>query len=187
MPASTGARRSRVVPLLNGIEVIIPARSGIGLLYVGIILFIWGDFAVQLLTQRGRGGSPPPVLFLFPAVLGTAWLLFLFISIVFGRQRIVATRDELVLIGEVGPLRRTQRFEASQIRALRVVDAPTGLYAMQRRWSPPLWRAGAGPLAFDYGFRTIRCASGVTEAEARVIADEVSAHLRLTAEPARVV
>jgi hypothetical protein len=61
-----------------------------------------------------------------------------------------------------------------------VIDMPTG--GTRRRQLPtiPLWGDGSGPLTFDYGFRTIHLADGVSPAEARVIASEITEHARLS-------
>lgn len=45
----------------------------------------------------------------------------------------------------------------------------------------PLWGDGTGPLLFDYGFRTVHVADGVSPAEARIIASEIREHARLLA------
>lgn len=180
MLASTGTRRSRVATLLNGIEITIPARRGLVAAYCASVLVVWAIFLVQMLTATRPTGEPAfPTFFLLPWLLGGAWLVFATLWTAFGRQRLVATRDALDVISELGPLRRRRQFDARQISALRVVDEPHGLDS-RRGWSFPVWGSTTGPLAFDYGFNTIRCAAGVSEAEARVIAGELSIQLRVT-------
>lgn len=57
---------------------------------------------------------------------------------------------------------------------------PTSGMRRQRLPTIPLWGTGSGTLAFDYGFRTIHLADGVSSAEARVIASEITEYARLS-------
>lgn len=181
MPTSSVDRRSRVTPLLDGIEIAVPARTGFYTLFLGAWLCGWimGEiFAVREVTTQG-GRDAFLVFWLLAWTFGGAWALATFLWSLLGRERLLATRDQLALIHELGPWRRIQRFDSKEVRALRVVDLPTGLEAMSRMPTLPFWGSGQGPLAFDYGFRTIRCGAGVSAAEARIIAGELSQHARL--------
>lgn len=155
MPSSfdPGHRRSRVQPLVGGMELVIPSQIGFTTAFLGVWLCGWAVGEV-FASREVLGGRAPVFLYvwLLAWTFGGAFALLTFLWALLGRERLLITRDQLVLVYECGPL-------------------PT----------IPLWGSGSGPLTFDYGFRTIDLADGVSPAEARVIASEITEHARLSA------
>jgi hypothetical protein len=63
------------------------------------------------------------------------------------------------------PLRKG--YDLLNVRNLRVVPFDESLWSRRDPWTP------TGPLAFDYGARTVRFGAGIDEAEARMIVDSI--------------
>jgi hypothetical protein len=166
---------------VGGVELVIPSQIGFTTVFIGVWLCGW-TFGEVFVTKEVLGGRAPLFLYIWLLgwTLGGGFALLTFLWALLGRERVLITRDQLVLVYECGWWRRVVKFDAREIRALRVIDMPTG--GTRRRQLPtiPLWGDGSGPLTFDYGFRTIHLADGVSPAEARVIASEITEHARLS-------
>lgn len=176
-----GERRSRVQPLVGGIEIVIPSPAGFTTAFLGVWLCGW-SFGEVFATKQVLQGTAGAFLYfwLLGWTFGGVFALTTFLWTLFGQERLMATRDQLVVVYECGPWRRVQTFDARQMRALRVVDPPIAFGNRRSLPTIPLWGNGSGPLTFDYGFRTVHVADGVSPAEARVIASEISQHARLS-------
>ena len=184
MFVASNIRRSRAAPVIGGLEITIPSRAGLMTAFMGVWLAGWvfGEiFALQQLLSGSASGESRGFLtiWLLAWTAGGAWALTTFLWSLIGRERIVATRDELIVIRELGPWRRVQRFAPSEVKAIRVIDVPTGLESFGRPPTVPFWGIGAGPIAFDYGYQTFRVGGGISAAEARIILEEIAAHTRL--------
>ncbi|MBC8140433.1 MAG: hypothetical protein H7Y38_03215 [Armatimonadetes bacterium] len=120
----------------------------------------------------------PPVfrfLWLTGWLFGGSWILFSWLWITFGQEEVRVYGDELVLERRVFGLRWTRVFDRAAVSFLRVTPTP-----------PPAWWEGGnaqhnihpfqnrGCLAFDYGSGTVRFGSGIDEAEAFGIMDQLN-------------
>jgi hypothetical protein len=144
---------------------------------LGFWLCGWAVGEVFAITEVLKGTSPAFLYFWLGGwTCGGAFALSGFLWSLLGRERVMATRDQLVLVYECGPWRRVQQFDPKEIRALRVVDPPSGFGNRRSLAVMPLWGDGNGPLTFDYGFRTVHLGEGVSSAEARVIESEIRQH-----------
>jgi len=177
----SGHRRSRVQPIMGGIELVIPSQIGFATVFLGVWLCGW-TFGEVFATREVSSGTAPPFLYIWLLgwTLGGGAAFLTFLWALLGRERVLITRDQLVLVYECGWWRRVLQFDAREIRALRVIETPTNGTSRRNLPTIPLWGNGSGPLAFDYGFRTIHLAEGVSPAEARVIASEITEHARLS-------
>ena len=178
----SGERHSRVQPLLGGIEIVIPARSGFATAFLGVWLCGWA-FGETFAVKEVVNGTASAFLYFWLAgwTLGGAFALTSFLWGLLGREHILVTRDQVALIHRCGPWRRVQLFEPREIRELRVTNTPDRIGRRGSMSVMPLWGDGTGPLLFDYGFRTVHVADGVSPAEARIIASEIREHARLLA------
>jgi hypothetical protein len=79
-------------------------------------------------------------------------------------------------------LARRRLFRGSEIRHLSAASGGNDIFSQMHSVYPPfLSRVKAGSVKFDYGARTIRAASGLDEAEARLIVDHLRRRLPLMA------
>jgi hypothetical protein len=120
------------------------------------------------------------------------WLVFwafgwIFVAITIAWQ--LAGAETLRVVGgdlEIGHsvfgLARRRLFRGSEIRRLSVETGGADIFSQMHGIYPPfLSRVKSGSVKFDYGARTIRAASGLDEAEARLIVDHLRRRLPLIA------
>jgi hypothetical protein len=94
-----------------------------------------------------------------------------------GREIITVNAVALTHRVEVFGFGRERTFRASDVKSLRSTEFASSVFTNQRAWFPPITGSGYGPVAFDYGARTIRIASSLEEAEAKMLVQELSARL----------
>jgi hypothetical protein len=97
-----------------------------------------------------------------------------------GREVVTINASEFTYRVEVFGFGLSRLYNASEVKNLRVTEYSTSPFNNQRVWFPPLYGSGFGPIAFDYGARTIRIAPSLEEAEAKVLVDSLSSHLPRT-------
>ncbi|HEX9574576.1 MAG TPA: hypothetical protein VF994_10795 [Myxococcales bacterium] len=162
----------------NGVvRVRIPARRN---WFLGLFLVVWlcGWLAGEILTLRSafgaRGGArapPTPFLLLWIAgwTVGGAFAVYAWIWNAFGREVIELDGRALIFRREPIGLPPRKEYDLLHVRNLRVVPFDGSI------WSGRESFAGmrGGPLAFDYGAKTVRFGAGVDEAEARMILDSI--------------
>lgn len=84
-----------------------------------------------------------------------------------GRQVITVGVDGIRIENVVPMWRRGKEYRLADVRSLRV--APEQLTLWTFREGMRFWGIGGGPLAFDYGAKTVRFGPGADEAEAKMI------------------
>lgn len=102
------------------------------------------------------------------AIITLLWLLA-------GKEIIQLSTYALVLRREVVGIGTTRRYLSLDVRDLRV--SPTaghGWYGRRQTFNT-VWHLD-GPIAFDYGAKTLRCGGGVDEAEAKQIVKLICQH-----------
>jgi hypothetical protein len=118
-----------------------------------------------------------PTLFLAAWLIGWTlaggFALYVWLWTLAGREVLVLRPDSLVMKRDLRGLGRLKEYDLLHVKNLRVSPVPWNLYS----WSGGMqfWGVGGGPVAFDYGSRTIRFGSGLDEAEARGIVKELRA------------
>jgi len=166
----------------GGLRAVVPARKHwLFLLFMCVWLGGWcfGEFTAvsQLLSPSPRGGQWFLTFWLVGWTLGGAWAFFCVLWQLFGRELISVEEGALIHRVEICGLGRTRAYAAQAISRLRVVEFSFDVFRNQRAAMPPLFGAGMGPIAFDYGQRTFRIAPSLDEAEAHSLVSTLAARL----------
>jgi hypothetical protein len=157
----------------GGLRAVVPARKHwLFLLFMCVWLTGWcfGEFtAANQLLHPSRHDTDRWFLTLWLTgwTLGGTWAFFCVLWQIFGRELISVEEGSLVHRVEIWGLGRTRAYAVHAISRLRVVEFSFDIFRNQRAAMPPLFGAGMGPIAFDYGQRTFRIAPSLDEAEAR--------------------
>jgi len=172
------APRAKTTDTPAGLEVTIPARRNLFIvLFLACWLLGWAWGEVTVSSQVGREGIKGAGLFIIAWL--AAWTLvgtgaiFAWCWQIAGREHITLASDSLLVRYEIFSIGLTREYGLSDVKSLRVsmptLD-PTNPSAAFR-----FWGFGGGPIAFDFGPRTIRMGNGLDEAEARSIVEAFSA------------
>ena len=90
---------------------------------------------------------------------------FLWLWMVFGKERIGLRRDALTTKKDILGFGRVREYDLLHVSHLRV--APITFNPFDFSAALQLWGLGGGPIAFDYGAKTFRCGASIDEPEAR--------------------
>jgi hypothetical protein len=166
----------------EGFRVIIPARrSWFAILFLLAWLVGWAFGEVNAARELLRAGDNTPSAFMALWLVGwTVGGLFAMGTVLWqlvGREVVTANSSALSHRVEVFGLGWNRSYSSSEVKNLRVTEYSTSPSTNQRAWFPPLYGSGIGPVAFDYGARTIRIAPSLEEAEAKMLVRELSLHL----------
>lgn len=165
--------RSTMAEETGIVRVTIPARRNwllVGVLCAWLCGWSMGEMmAVRAVFGAPSGPRPPPTAFLALWLVGWtaggAWAMYSLIWLVLGREIVELDGRSLALRREPMGIPPRKQYDVLHVRNLRVVPFDGSVWAK----SDPFVGMRSGPLAFDYGAKTIRFGSGVDEAEARVI------------------
>ena len=163
--------------LASGIKVTIPtAKNWFVILFLcawlGGWFFGFTSASGELLSQNNKTPSAFLSFWLFGWTLGGIAVCFTILWQLFGQEIIEVTNGSLIrriLIGGVG---LNREYDFSHVQALRVSQMDVAASQMAR-WSPVPFGRTAGPIAFDYGARTIRFGSYLDEAEAKGLIEQL--------------
>ena len=181
----------------EGLTVTVPARKRWFLIFfLGFWLVGWavGEVAVISILIAGALGafgaegveSAPPVgdagpFAGFIGVFLVAWLgawtvggvvaIYSWLWLVAGREVLVFSVDRLRVEKRVPVWTRTREYRLGEIKRLRVEAGSRGSALWWSNDPYGMWR---GTLAFDYGAKTFRIGTGLEEAEARMILEEIA-------------
>jgi hypothetical protein len=155
--------------------VVIPARKRwFAILFLSFWLVGWA-FGEVTVTRQLMIGTAAPILFLL------AWLAFWTVGGAFafatvawslaGREVVSLESGTFAIRREVLGVGRTWEYNAADVRNLRISTAGFDPFSLES--SLRFWGISGGPIAFDYGARTLRFGSGIDEAEAASIVSEV--------------
>ena len=166
-----------------GVRVNVPARKNIFvLLFVCVWLAGWvfGEYSVikQLLAPSENSADAFLFVWLIGWTLGGIWAVSTVLWMLFGRELVSVESGLLLHRFEILGLGRTRKFDGQLIRHLRVVDYAPNLTTQQKAYMLPIFAGdGLGPLAFDYGAKSIRLGASFEEAEARSFISELYGRL----------
>jgi hypothetical protein len=169
-PASA---RYTVESTVDGIRISIPARRN-WFIILFLIAWLGGWFfgevsaATELLNPRDKTPSGFLAFWLLGWTLGGAFCIAAVLWQLAGREILTVNPSWLIHRVEVFGFGLSRTYLASDVKNLRGTDDAPSLFVNQRAWFPPLVGSGYGPIAFDYGARTIRLAPGLEEAEAKM-------------------
>jgi len=178
MRVAPPAPRSTIVETSEGLQISIPARRHVFLmLFLPVWLVGWtfGEvLAARALIPLWRTENSG-VMFLGAWLV--AWtlggglalvsLLWMFAGreVIGLRPNLLQTRNDLWGFG------RSKEYDLGHVRNLRVASQSWNPYDWRGGWLDP--RIQSGSIAFDYGSQTIRIGSGIDEAEARAIVNQL--------------
>jgi hypothetical protein len=154
----------------------IPARRS---WFVGLFLAAWlcGWLAGEVTALRGffvpgPSARPPAgaslLVWVAAWTVGGAFVVYTWIWNAFGYEVIELDGCALILRREPIGLPPAKRYDVLQVRNLRVVPFDSSLWSRNSSGG-----MRGGPLAFDYGAKTVRFGAGIDEAEARMILDSI--------------
>jgi len=174
--------RFQVTATSEGLQAAIPPkRSVFAILFLMAWLGGWAFGEIQVVGQLLSPSEKTPIAFLALWLAGwTAGGVLAVGAILWqlgGRELVTVNSSSLVHRVEAFGLGRTRIYAAAKIKALRATQEPGGGFSNQQAWMPPFFGPGSGPLAFDYGSRTIRLAPSMDEAEAKDLVRRLAASL----------
>jgi hypothetical protein len=171
------APRHRVVTLPDGIAIHIPSRRHIfAMLFLPAWLVGWGfgELSVmrELLDPSNKEPAAFPIAWLVAWTAGGAFAALVLLWLIGGREIVSVTGMMLQIRYDVFGIGYNRRYDLSQVRFLRL--APVAYNVHDLRTTGAFWGMGHGPIAFDYGSRTVRLGTGLDEAEARVVLEKLA-------------
>jgi hypothetical protein len=181
--------RARITEEPTGLRVEIPARRSPRLaLYAVFLLGFWalGEAAVvhALLAGPASGGDAlAAAICLVPWTALGAAILAGCLWVAAGRAVVIATDRELTIrCGALG-LGTTRAYDMAHVRALRL--GPPWIFQPRPALGFTVWLTpGAGPIALDYGSRTIRFGNGLDEPDARRVVERLAERFHIPTNPA---
>ena len=168
--------RATVSTQMGALEIVIPSKRN---LFVTAFLMAWlgGWFfgeasAIQSLhSGRPDGGATGFLLFwLIGWTIGGIAVGTTVLWNLAGKEILVVGRGELVHRRVIGGLGRSKSYDLAHVRELRV-SPYIAASLVQRNQSP--FGFASGPIAFDYGAKTVRMGAGVEEAEAKQLVEMI--------------
>ncbi|NVM79510.1 hypothetical protein FHW83_005351 [Duganella sp. SG902] len=176
------AARFHTEATADGLKVVIPARRNwVTVLFLSAWLGGWAmgetNVAGQLLHGGGKTAAAFLVFWLVAWTLGGIFALGSVLWQLAGREVLTANSTALIHRVEIFGLGVNRSYAASGIKNLRATERPASPTSNQRVLFPPLFGAGHGLIAFDYGARTIRTGSSLDEAEAKLLVSSLAPHL----------
>ena len=163
---------------MGGPRVAIPARRNwFVMVFYCVWLVGWAVGETTVLAERVKGKHHAPQAFmavwLAGWTCGGAYVLLTILWQLCGRELLTIAPDALHYRVEIFGIGRTSSYAIGQVTRLRAVEFNSSIFKAK----PPFFGAPTGPLAFDYGARTIRCAPSLDEAEARLLLAELKEQL----------
>lgn len=182
-------RRSTVTEDTNGWQATMPApRQPFAMLFLPLWLVGWGvgEFTVIRQLLHGVGHGPDVFLAAWLAMwtLGGAFAIFIVLWMFAGRQRVVLRPDALVVRYGIAGLSRSWEYAIGNVTNLRVAPETMSPWIGSARSPATFWGFGGGPIAFDYGARTVRLGAGLDEAEAQELVQQMQSRHRFAGAPA---
>jgi len=169
-------RRSSSRQTSDGVQISLPAKRNIFLmLFLAAWLVGWCFGEVFATRELLFGRNEEPILFLGAWLvgwtIGGGFALYSWCWMLRGREVIALRTDTLVTRRDLWGLGRSREYDLLHVKNLRVAPMTWNPYD----WSGGMqfWGLGGGPIAFDYGSRTVRFGSGLDEPEAREIVQEL--------------
>jgi hypothetical protein len=159
---------------VDGLRIAIAARRNwFIIVFYCLWLVGWAVGETTVLAELAKGDHRAPQAFmaiwLTGWTCGGAYVLLTILWQLCGRELLTIAPDAMHFRAEIFGIGRTRSYAIGQITRLRAVEFNASIFTCQAAAKPPFFGATTGPLAFDYGARTIRCAPSLDEAEARLL------------------
>jgi hypothetical protein len=176
------AARFSLDPTPTGARASLPARRN---WFVVLFLCAWlggwffGEVSAgrELLNSSDKTPSGFLGFWLVGWTLGGAYCLVTVLWQLAGREVLIVDGASFIHRLEVVGLGWNRVYRLSDVRNLRSVDYAANMFTNQAAWFPPITGSGYGPIAFDYGARTVRLASSIEAAEADMLVRQMSRYL----------
>lgn len=166
----------------DGLKAVIPARRNwLVILFLCAWLVGWALGEIQAIKELFAPSEKSPTLFLMAWLAG--WTIggaYAFAAVIWQLAGIeIISIDGTTLRHRIEALGigRTRAYKASEVKDLRATEYSTNPFTNQAAFFPPLIGSGFGPVAFDYGARTLRLAPALEEAEAKSLVRQLGARL----------
>lgn len=161
-----------------GEQIVIPAgRNWFVLLFLPFWLVMWTAGGVAAMTQAASG-EDTGFLLVWLAFWAVGWLFAAtwFAWQLAGREVLSIDGGALTHAWSIFSMGRTKRYDLKHVADLAAITPPFP-YGMMRVSYPPFFPVRSGPLKWNYGAATIYAAGGLTEAEAKMIAERLRTRL----------
>ena len=148
--------------------------------FILLFIFVWlGGWTIGGMTAFAAVLQPGPNrafmgFWLIGWTLGELYALGIVLWQLTGREQLTVSSKGFVHRIFAAGLSRAREFAAADIKHLRASPHLLSPWMDQRGMMPPLFGAGHGAIAFDYGAKTYRIGSGLDEAEARLVLAEIA-------------
>jgi hypothetical protein len=168
--------RFTIQQIATGITVSAPARRN---WFILLFLIAWlGGWTVGGASAMAKAVQPGEhqaflLFWLVGWLLGEIYVLGVIMWQLAGREELTLAGGNLIHRVAIGGLSRAREFTGSNIKHMRTSPQTTSPWMDQARWMPPLFGAGQGAIAFDYGAKTYRVGAGLDEAEGRLVLAEI--------------
>jgi len=166
----------------DGHRAVIPARHNwFVVLFLCAWLVGWVFGEVTVIYQLLSPSEKTPWLFLLAWLagwtLGGAFALGAVLWQLAGREVVSVSPATLLHRVEAFGLGWSRSYKASEVKNFRATEYSTNPFTNQAAWFPPLTGSGFGPVAFDYGARTLRLGAALEEAEAKLLVQKLAGSL----------
>lgn len=183
--------RYQIEHTASGIRVAVPARRSwfvILFLCVWFAGWIFGETSAisQLTDPQKKSADAFLFIWLIGWTLGGGWVLLTVVWQLFGKEIIMVEQGAIAHRAEILGIGRTWLYATNQVTHLRAVEFSSNMLSKQAAWKPPFFGDMGGPIAFDYGARSIRIAPSLDEAEARLLVHKLQGRLPASASEERV-
>lgn len=174
--------RFTVEPTPEGLRAVVPARKNwfvILFLCAWLVGWVFGEVTAirQLLSPSDNSPHLFTLAWLAGWTLGGSCALAAVLWQLAGREVISVSATTLMHRIEAFGLGWSRAYKTSEVKGLRATDYSSNPFTNQAAWFPPLTGSGFGPVAFDYGARTLRVAAALEEAEAKLLVERLATRL----------
>ena len=174
--------RFQIETTVEALSATIPARKNwFALLFMCVWMGGWVFGETQVIGQLLDGDDKTPLLFLTVWLIGwTAGGVWAIASILWqlGGQEIIAVGASYMLHRiEIFGLGINRDYRLSEVQNFRATELASDFSKYRGAMLPAFFGPSAGPVAFDYGARTIRMAPSLDEAEARQLVQKLAPRL----------
>ncbi len=155
-----------------------PLKRWYILLFLAIWLIFWigigspfafGVFPI-LLTQRVDGFF---IIWPIAWLLGIIYAVYILLWALTGVEAVEVSSHGITTRRQIFRLSRSQEYDGEHIRCLRAAPSVyNGIFASGRGFD--FMGLSGGPIAFDYGAKTVRFGASLNEAEANIIVESIT-------------
>ena len=178
--------RATIQDDVTHVQITIPAKKN---WFVIIFMCVWlcgwlmGEVSVLGMGIFGAGKNPASLFLLVWLVAWTFGGLFAMRGLLWnlrGKEIITVGQGILGIEKKGAPFFKAKEYDLNQVKNFRVQETNDYSGAFGRRYDSAGAFGQGGTLKFDYGLKTVRFGSGLDEAEARYIIQQLESRRLLT-------